>query len=221
MPKVRWVTGATMLACTGALVACGTGSPADPTASAGPSVSSSATPTLAPTAAVTPSSAPSSAAPPPANTSDPLLSGKREMTIVRVQATEGGLSLDGRLAEVDDDSGRQRFVATPLGGDKYLVKSYTRANNHPAADEPTCWQVYNPRSSEPLTVEGAACDPNNKAQGFTITAQGKGAYAISHESAFLQLSPSRGLILEELGDAPLLSTFRFVDVGPARTPAGG
>ncbi|MGW4462030.1 RICIN domain-containing protein [Micromonospora sp. NPDC004704] len=189
-----------------------TGPPAAPPASAGPSTPPSATPTP------TPSPAPPTT---PAGTADPLLSGTREVTMVRVQASEGAVALDDGLMEVDDDSGRQRFVTKPLGGDLYQVLSYTRANNHPAADEPSCWQVYNPNSGRSLTVEGALCDPDNPAQRFTITAQGKGAYAISNQGAFLQFSPTKGLIMEELGDAPLLSTFRFVDVGPARTPAGG
>ncbi|MEV4629683.1 hypothetical protein AB0J90_25800 [Micromonospora sp. NPDC049523] len=186
------------------------GPPAGPPASAGPSTS--------PTASPTPSSVPPTT---PAGTADPLLSGTREVTIVRMQASEGAVALDDGLMEVDDDSGRQRFVPKPLGGDLYQVLSYPRANNHPAADEPSCWQVYNPNSGRSLTVEGALCDPDNPAQRFTITAHGKGVYAISNQGAFLQFSPTKGLILEELGDAPLLSTFRFVDVGPARTPAGG
>ncbi|HEV8174760.1 MAG TPA: hypothetical protein VGP91_14050 [Actinoplanes sp.] len=73
----------------------------------------------------------------------------------------------------------------------------------------------------PLTVQRAVCDTRNPDQRFTITAKGKRTYAISNSSAFLQYSPTRGLILEELGDAPLRSTFRFVDNGPARGLAGG
>jgi hypothetical protein len=230
MSKVKWLTGATMLACTGALVACQSGSPASPAASAGTTASASATASAVATATgpASPSVAPPapgspSVAPPPApgGSTDAVLSGKREVTIVRVQASESGVSLDGRLVEADDDSGRQLFVPTPLGGDTYLIKAFGRANNHPAADEPSCWQVHNPRTSEPLTVEGAVCDQANPAQRFTITTKGKGTYAISNSSAYLQFSSSRGLILEELGDAPLLSTFRFVDNGPARRPAGG
>lgn len=149
------------------------------------------------------------------------LTGKREVTIVRVQAFESVVSLDGgSLTEVDDDSGRQYFVPTPLGGDKYLMKSYGKRDGHPANDEPACWEVYH-EGSQPLTVQGAVCDATNPDQRFTITSQGRRTYAISNNWAYLQYSPSRGLILEELGDAPLLSTFRFIDAGPARTPAGG
>jgi len=141
---------------------------------------------------------------------------------VRVQAFESGLSLlNGRLVEVDDDSGRQLFVPSPLGGNRYLIKAYGRPNNHPATDEPSCWQLHNPGTTESLTVQAAVCDAGNRDQWFTITAKGERTYAISNASAFLQHFPASGLILEELGDAPLRSTFRFVDNGPARRPAGG
>lgn len=150
-----------------------------------------------------------------------VLSGTREVTIVRVQAFESGVSLDGGfLTEADDDSGRQLFVPTPLGDDKYLIKSYGRPNGHPANDEPACWQVYR-EDAQPLRVAGAVCDAADPDQQFTIAPQGQRAYAISHSSAYLQYFPRTGLILEELGDAPLLSTFRLVDNGPARPPAGG
>ncbi|MGW5577153.1 RICIN domain-containing protein [Micromonospora chokoriensis] len=172
--------------------------PAAPPVNARPFTSAPATPTVA-----------------------PVLSGTREVTIVRVQATEGAIALDGNLTEVDDDSGRQLFVPTPLGDDTYLIKAYGKADNHPANDEPACWQVTNPGNSRALTVEGTVCDPTNPAQRFTITASGTNAYAISNRSAYLQRSSRGGMILEELGDGPLRSTFRLVDSGPARRPAGG
>jgi hypothetical protein len=182
--------------------------------------SASVEPTAAPTATPTPTLSPPP--PVPGSATDLLLSGTREVTIVRVQAPSGSaVSLDGGLVEVDDDSGRQLFVPTPLGGDTYLIKAFGRPNNHPASDEPSCWQVLNPGTSESLTVEAAVCDADSPGQRFTITASGRGAYAISSSSAFLQRTAAGGLILEELGDAPLRSTFRFVDNGPARRPAGG
>jgi hypothetical protein len=221
--KMKRVAGAAMLACTGALMACGDGSGKAPDAAVGtgtPSGSAASTPSVTPVV----TSPPPTKAPlaPGGSATAGVLSGKREVTIVRVQAIEGGLSLDnGELLEVDDNSGRQLFVPTPLGGDKYLIKAYGTPNNHPANDEPACWQEYDPSNTEPRTVEGAVCDANNARQRFTIIAQGKGTYAISRDGAFLQFSPTDGLILEKLGDAPLLSTFRFNDNGPARRPAGG
>jgi len=193
-----------------------------PSASANPTATPTVTPSVGPPSTPsTPSTASTASTPStPSTPNDRVLSGTREVTIVRVQASEGGIALDGQLMEVDDDSGRQLFVPTPLGGDTYLIKAYGRVNNHPANDEPACWQVDNPGNARPLTVEGAVCDSKNPAQRFTITASGKGAYAISNRSAYLQHSPTRGIILEEVGDAPLRSTFRFVDNGPARRPAG-
>jgi hypothetical protein len=219
MFRLKGVTATVLLSCAGALVACdgstGTGGPAGTGTPSGPAASTApATPTMAPPSTRAPSA--------PAGATAAVLSGKREVTIVR-QGSESRLSMDiGELVEVDDDSGRQLFVPTPLGANTFLIKAYGTPNNHPANDEPSCWQVYIPDSTDSLTVEGAVCDAANPGQRFTITAKGNGAYAISYESAFLQHSSSTGrLILEELGDAPLLSTFRFTDNGPARRPAGG
>jgi hypothetical protein len=238
MAKANWAAGVAALACIGASSAYGFVSQGDDTAGTIRTVRTAAVQSenvatgAAPQAAVALPSKQVSAVPVKRAAAVPrkrasvkppsVLSGKREVTIVRVQAFESGVSLlNGELTEVDDDSGRQLFVPTPLGGHKYLIKSYARANGHPAADEPACWQVHNPHSTQSLTVEGAVCNAKNRDQQFTITAEGKNQYAISNQSAFLQYFPKSGLILEELGDAPLVSTFRFTDTGPARTPAGG
>jgi hypothetical protein len=142
-----------------------------------------------------------------------VLSGNRKVTMVRVGAFESGLSLldDRGLAEVDDDRGRQEFVLTPLADGSFLIKAY--------GESAVCWQERNPRTTQPLTVVGAACDKDSPAQRFTLTAgpDGKSVYAISNRSAFLAHSPRHGLILEETGDAPA-TYFRLNDTGPA--PAG-
>ncbi|MGX4657354.1 hypothetical protein ACWCHM_27070 [Micromonospora sp. SCSIO 07396] len=230
MSKLKWITGVAVLACSGALMACGDGGgtpagsgtatpsgPATPSDAATPTATTVPDPTAPPASPSRPAGKPSATA-----GAGGVLSGKREVTIVRVQAAESGVALDGgSLVEVDDDSGRQLFVPTPAGGGKYLIKAYGRRDGHPANDDPACWQVVNPGDGTPLTVEGTACDKRKPTQLFSIVGKGSGAYAISNDSAFLQFSPSRGLILEELGDAPLRSTFRLVDNGPARTPAGG
>ncbi|HEV8569616.1 MAG TPA: hypothetical protein VGQ92_21465, partial [Actinoplanes sp.] len=109
MSKVKWATGAAMLACTGALVACqaGAGTAPGAVASTGTAPGAAAGTGTAPGAAAGTASVPP-ARTPTAGTTDPVLSGKREATIVRVQAFESGLSLlNGKLVEVDDDSGRQ------------------------------------------------------------------------------------------------------------------
>jgi len=200
MSKLKWVSGAAAVAFAGAAMAY--------TASG---TAGAATTPAGTTAAQAQAPAQAKAAPRP-----PVLSGKRQVTIVRVQAFEGALSmLNGHLTEVDDDSGRQLFVPTPVSRTQYVIKSYGRPTDHPASLEPTCWQVSRPGGSDPLTVEGAACDTKNPRQRFTITALADKTYAIDNASAYLQYSPTRGLILEELGDAPLLSTFRLIDNGPA------
>ncbi|WDZ87255.1 hypothetical protein [Micromonospora cathayae] len=149
-------------------------------------------------------------------TVDPVLSGTRRVTIVRVGAFESGLSLldGGRLAEVDDDRGRQVFVPTPLGAGEFLVKSYYGGGT----GQPVCWQAYNPGNSQPLVVRGATCRAGDPAQRFVIapaSAGGLREYLISNRWAYLRDSARSGLILEELGDAPPFSSFRFNDVGPA------
>ncbi|PZG14254.1 hypothetical protein C1I95_22085 [Micromonospora craterilacus] len=147
---------------------------------------------------------------------DPVLSGKRRVTIVRVGAFESGLSLldGGRLAEVDDDRGRQVFVPTPLGKQEFLIKSYYGGGT----GQPVCWQAYNPGNAQPLVVRGATCRAGDPRQRFVIApAAGGGAreFVISNQWAYLRTSARSGLILEELGDAPPASSFRFNDTGPA------
>ncbi|TDC65249.1 hypothetical protein E1258_06105 [Micromonospora sp. KC207] len=143
---------------------------------------------------------------------DPLLSGLRQVTVVRVAASAGGLSLldDGRLAEVDGDEGRQLFVFAPQGPDTYQIRTA-----EPGADlTDTCWEVRS-SGSQPLRVEAAPCAQNEPRQQFTVVRDGGSAYAISSHSAYLQNSRTRGLILEEAGDAVVTARFRLVDNGPA------
>ena len=147
---------------------------------------------------------------------EPVLSGKRRVTIVRVGAFESGLSLldGGRLAEVDDDRGRQVFVPTPLGRQEFLIKSYYGGGT----GQPVCWQAHNPGNAQPLVVRGATCRAGDPRQRFVIapaTGGGVREFVISNQWAYLRTSARSGLILEELGDAPPASSFRFNDTGPA------
>ncbi|MEV4627394.1 hypothetical protein AB0J90_13995 [Micromonospora sp. NPDC049523] len=57
------------------------------------------------------------------------------------------------------------------------------------------------RATGAAHYRGALCDARNPAQQFTIIPNGKGSYGISNNSAYLQHSPTNGLIFEELGDA--------------------
>ncbi|MBW4700813.1 hypothetical protein [Micromonospora sp. RL09-050-HVF-A] len=147
---------------------------------------------------------------------DPLRLGQRRYVVLRSAAMESVVSLldDGSLGEVDGDEGRSLFVFVPQGSGTYLVRTA-----EPDADgNRDCWQVRS-AGSDPLTVVAAACSPDEPRQLFSIVVHssegGQRTYALSNNSAYLQYSDQRGLILEELGDAPLETVFRFVDNGPA------
>ncbi|WFE29432.1 hypothetical protein O7623_09685 [Solwaraspora sp. WMMD791] len=146
---------------------------------------------------------------------DPLLSGQRQVAMVRTDGFESAVSLldEGRLGEVDGVEGRRLFVIEPLDDDSYRIRT---ADPDPDGSD-TCWQVVS-AGSAPLTVGAAVCAADEPRQRFEITvvqAQGEDAYAISSSAAYLQYSSTRGLILEELGDATLTTFFRFVDNGAA------
>ncbi|WDZ83639.1 hypothetical protein [Micromonospora cathayae] len=233
MAKREWLTTAGLVASTLTMAGCGTtGAPDTPGASGatpdlGPTPSAATTagtPSAAPSRS-TPSAGTSSAGTPSAtatarpDATSPVLSGRRQVTIVRVDAFESGLSLgdDGRLTEVDDDSGRQLFVPTPVNG-KYLIKAYRGSGGGPGAGEPVCWRVHNPGDTRPLSVDTATCRTDDPRQQFEIAPAATGgerAYVISNAGAFLRTSARNGLILEELGDAPPANSFRFTDNGPA------
>jgi hypothetical protein len=151
---------------------------------------------------------------------DPILAGRRQVVIKPIPSLESIVVVDnrGRLTLTDGEAEHGLFVLTPAG-DKYLIKTAQAG----AGGEPSCLGVKN-NGSASLTVEAAACDAGRAGQLFTITRQqaktkdGSPTYAISNRGAFLQVFPS-GLIAEELGDAPLKTTFAFVDNGPATLPA--
>ena len=150
---------------------------------------------------------------------DPILAGQRQIVIKPIPSFESIVVVDdrGRLSLTDGEAEHGLFVLTP-SGDKYLIKTAKVG----AGGEPSCLGVKN-NGSASLTVEAAACDAGRAGQLFTITRQkaktedGSPTYAISNRSAFLQVFPSC-LIAEELGDAPLKTTFAFVDNGPATLP---
>ena len=214
----RWLAGASLVALTSvAATVYGVASASEndtPTPSA---VAVEAPAAAAPVAGARPPGAGKGRpTPQPTPSIDAVLSGKRRVTIVRVGAFEGGLSLldGGRLAEVDGDEGRQVFVPTPLGAGEYLIKAYYGGGT----GKPICWQSHNPQNTQPLYVRGATCRANDPAQRFVITAaEGGGAreYVISNRWAYLRDSVRSGLILEELGDAAPFNSFRFNDTGPA------
>ncbi|MFY1637433.1 hypothetical protein ACN27F_29885 [Solwaraspora sp. WMMB335] len=232
----RWLAaGAGLALLAGGIAGCGTGTPSDDGGilTAGPG-SASATATSAATTDPTGSPPPESTVP---GDFPEVLSGSRQVTIVRTAAFESGLSLtdDGELVEVDGDEGRQLFVPIPLDGRLFLIEAYYSDSD--TAGDPACWRVRNPGNGQSLSVEAAACDAGDPRQRFDIrvpvtggtdpagadsdgTAAGSDAdtFVISNSWAYLRHSSRSGLILEEQGDgSPPPDTFRFTDNGPAPT----
>jgi hypothetical protein len=151
----------------------------------------------------------------PAANKNPILAGKRQIVIKPVPTFESIVVVDakGRLSLTDGEAEHGLFVLTPVG-DKYQIKTAKPG----AGGEPSCMGIKK-NGSASLTVVAAACDTSRDGQLFTITRKTKKpTYAISNGSAFLQEFPS-GLIAEELGDAPLKTTFEFVDNGPSKLPS--
>jgi hypothetical protein len=149
---------------------------------------------------------------------DSALTGLRRVIILPVPSFESILGIDenNNLEVMDADSSSGLFVFTPVG-DKYLIQTA----NAGSGDEPDCMRV-KANGSSALRVGPTACDAGKANQLFTVTPDkkdGKGnqTYAISNRSAFLQVF-DEGLIAEELGDAPLATTFRLVDRGKANLP---
>ncbi|GGL89533.1 hypothetical protein [Micromonospora yangpuensis] len=203
----RWAAGAGILVLTGAIGACGNADPDTDAASASTPASGVESPTTSPPGA-TPSATPGGSE----ATDDKLLSGTRRITIVRTEGFESGLSLldGGNLAEVDDDSGRQVFVPTPLDGGTFQIKAYQSGGT----GSPVCWQV---TDAQPAKIEGATCAADEQKQQLNINkAEGaEGLYYIGHGSATLQHSSTEGLVVVDSGDDAVRHTFRFNDTGAA------
>jgi hypothetical protein len=205
----------TQQACTAsARQSSGPGTPAAPAAPGAPAAEKSA-----PAAAEKPAPATEKAGgKAPATGAGQILAGKRQIVIKPVPAAESILAVDGRgrLNLTDGEAEYGLFVLTPVG-DRYQIKT---AKAGPGG-EPSCMGVKT-NGTDSLSVEAAACDTRREGQLFTIAARKGGAsptYAISNQGAFLQVFGRTGLIAEELGDAPLKTTYAFVDNGPATLPA--
>ncbi|HWS37984.1 MAG TPA: hypothetical protein VN408_35280 [Actinoplanes sp.] len=151
---------------------------------------------------------------------DPILAGRRQIVIKPVESFESIVVLDGgKLTLTDGEAEHGLFVLTPHNG-KFLIKTAKVT----AGGEPDCVGVKN-NGSQSLTAVATPCDTSKSGQLFDITATGKKdnglpTYSIANQSAFLQITRS-GLILEELGDAPLLTTYAFVDNGASKLPTLG
>ena len=131
----------------------------------------------------------------------------------------------GRLQVTDEYVDRALFVPVPKsrGAKERLIKTGTLRN----AGEPFCLQVAS-NGADPLTVVTAACDAGEPAQLFIFDAVGKDregrtTYSVRNRDAFLQWHPlgGLGLIVEELGDSQLETTFALQDQGAAALPEAG
>ena len=151
------------------------------------------------------------------NSTGGVLKGTRNVVIVPVPSIESIVALDAqmRLSLTDGDPKYGLFVFTPVKG-KYLI----RTAEADGSGEAPCMRVRT-NGSEPLTVVAAPCDTSDALQLFTVAADTakKSRYAISNQSAFLQVTSQGELIAEELGDAPLTTTFKLIDNGKATLPA--
>jgi hypothetical protein len=147
---------------------------------------------------------------------NPILAGKRQVVIKPIPSFESIVAIDdkGRLGLIDGEAEYTLFVLSPVG-DKFQIKTAKAGDGKKAA----CIGVKN-NGSAALTAVAATCDTKRAGQLFTITKlkakdNGLPTYAISNAGAFLQYFPRTGLILEELGDAELTTSYSFVDNGPA------
>ena len=147
---------------------------------------------------------------------DPILTGKRQVVIKPIPSFESIVAIDGkgRLNLTDGDAYYALFVLSPVGN-KFQIKT-AKAGDGPKA---ACIGVKN-NGSKALTAVAAKCDAKRAGQLFTVTklkakSNGRPTYAISNGGAFLQYFPRTGLILEELGDAKLTTSYSFVDNGAA------
>ncbi|GGN50490.1 hypothetical protein FHR83_009148 [Actinoplanes campanulatus] len=151
---------------------------------------------------------------------DPILAGKRQVVIKPIETSESIVVLEkGKLTTTDGEAEHSLFVFTPHNG-KYLIKTAKAG----AGGEPSCLGIKG-NGSNPLTVVVAACDTSRAGQLFTVEpvgkkdGEGRPIYSIRNGDAFLQLSDRYGVIAEELGDAPLATTYALVDNGPSTLPA--
>lgn len=206
--------------------ACAGSTSEEPGGAAAPTTTTTTTAATAPSSSAAPTqAATSTTSTTPAATKAPagkatkgsgaILAGKRQVVIKPVQSAESIVALDkGRLTTIDGEAEHTLFVLSPTSG-KFLIKTAKVVSG----GEPLCL-VVKTNGTGSLTVASAACDAGKSDQLFTIEAAGK-AWSIANGDAFLQLSPKYGIIARELGDAPLTTTFTFVDNGASTLPKLG
>jgi hypothetical protein len=160
---------------------------------------------------------------PSSGVDDAILRGERQVTIRPNPSFESILAVNrnGRLNLTDGPTRRGLFVLTPIGEDKFLIKT-AKAD---ASGEPSCMTTKR-NGSAPITIVAAPCDVSREAQRWFVSAQeehgseGGPTYRIGNRGGlFWQVSSRNGLIAEEPEDQPEPTTFSFVDNGPSTLPA--
>lgn len=233
----RWtvalVGGASFMAVT--LQACATSATerATPTQKHSATAEASTTPTVEPTprapvATATPTVDPTPAVSPPLPSptqpvaSEAVFAGTRAVVLAPVQQQPLVLavSASGRVVLSKDRGTRARFVLV-RNGDSFLIVTTTRTNG----TDVLCLGIKSLAPTAPLALVGVACDPGSDDQQFTFgkerTVAGRASYSLRTAAGFVQASkdPDFGVYAQELGDAPLESTFALVDDGAVTAPA--
>jgi len=156
-------------------------------------------------------------APAPVDTHAAILRGTHR-TLIHIAEADRDLALDLQDNEVvagDGTGAKSLFLLVPYGVD-YMIRTLRDT----AATEETCLGVkIVPDGAASLTP--TACEPT-AATVFSLSAangkddKGRPTYFLGNETyGFVQFSPSTHTIfVEEVGDAPPLSTFSLVDRGP-------
>lgn len=149
-----------------------------------------------------------------------ILRGNRQ-TLIHVAEIDRDLAMQLHSAEVEagDGTGAKSLFALDSLGVDYMIRSM----EDPSVERCVGVKVIPDVGSR---LVAADCTPT-KATVFSLVRteqtddQGRPTYWISNEAyGHVQWSNDRNsLIVEEIGDAPPLSTFSFVDRGPLPTPS--
>jgi serine/threonine protein kinase len=219
-----WVTltAAVAVLAAGGLAAAHYLSP-DPLDKAGPTADGSSRPTLATGPAAPPPSTSTNDPTTPADRLAAVMRGNRR-TLIHIAEIDRDLALDTHFTSVEAGDGtgaKSEFALVPLGVD-YQIRSL----HDPAGERETCLgvKIIPDEGSQMVAAECVA----TKATVFSLSLTGKKddknrpTYWISNDTyGFVQWSSDdKALFVQEVGDAPPLSTYSFVDRGPLPSPGG-
>jgi hypothetical protein len=160
-----------------------------------------------------------------------FLDGKRQVFFLpRLDETELPDSVlavtnGGRVQVTDGYTERALFVPVPKarGAKERLIKT----GKLRTGGEPLCLQVH-ANGADPLTLITAPCDAGDPTQLFLFEPsgedeEGRTTYGVRNRDAYLQWHAlgATGLVVEELGDSELDTTFSLQDQGAATLPKAG